>query len=146
MGTLVSINDGWPASGELNSGWHDYWTLDKASGINIPHTGQDISPPVPVGPSELEARAIASGRLSHFDFGDVRWGCCVAIEITNELSVLPRLAEGLSYYLIYAHLVRGSETNAATIARGQRIGTVGNTGRVERRLEREPSLGSAPSH
>ena len=100
----------WPAQGVFTSGFG--MRADPFTGLPRFHNGIDLAGPIG-GP----IRAAASGRVVHVESQIGNYGRFVIV----------RHPDG--FQTLYAHLQDFAVRNGQTVSRGQRVGSMGNTGR-----------------
>ncbi|MFW5694395.1 MAG: peptidoglycan DD-metalloendopeptidase family protein [Alkalispirochaeta sp.] len=100
----------WPAEGVFSSGFG--MRSDPFTGLPRFHNGIDLA-----GPIGSPIRAAASGRVVHVESQIGNYGRFVIV----------RHPDG--FQTLYAHLQDFGVRNGQSVSRGQRLGTMGNTGR-----------------
>ncbi|MEX2445283.1 MAG: M23 family metallopeptidase [Alkalispirochaeta sp.] len=100
----------WPVQGVFTSGFG--MRADPFTGLPRFHNGVDLA-----GPIGSPIRAAASGRIVHVESQIGNYGRFVIV----------RHPDG--FQTLYAHLQDFAVRNGQTVSRGQRLGTMGNTGR-----------------
>jgi len=100
----------WPAQGVFTSGFG--MRADPFTGLPRFHNGIDLAAPI-----GSPIRAAASGRVVHVESQIGNYGRFVIV----------RHPDG--FQTLYAHLQDFAVRNGQSVSRGQRLGTMGNTGR-----------------
>lgn len=100
----------WPAQGVFTSGFG--MRADPFTGLPRFHNGVDLA-----GPIGSPIRAAASGRVVHVESQIGNYGRFVIV----------RHPDG--FQTLYAHLQDFAVRNGQSVSRGQRLGSMGNTGR-----------------